>query len=334
MARYYTLSAEDIAFIRQHRGPANRLGVALQLCSLRFPGRMLMQMSSISEQVVVYVAEQLNLPATAFIEYGRRRGTPYDHLQNICRHYGYRACTQSDVMPLIRYLLPFAMENDEALPLVDGAMAWIRQRHLIAPPILTTEKLVWHVQRMARWRVYRRMTNPLSEAQRETLQNLLVVSADKGGQTPLFWLRITAPKPSANGMYHLLERIAFINDLQLPAKPDNVHPARLRQLAQRGQRYRPQALANLVNPQERYALLTAYLHEHHQSLIDQLVDMFDRWLGDLMRKGRKKQRHHLHRNITLLNRDTGGLLLSEAVGLPREVPPGEYRPRYGRFRGC
>jgi hypothetical protein len=315
MARYYALSAEDIAFIRQHRGPNNRLGIALQLCSLRFPGRMLMQISSISERVVVYVAEQLNLPATAFAGYGKRRGTLYDHLQNICQQYGYRACDQSDVMPLIRYLQPFAMESDEALPLVDGAMSWIRQHKLIAPPILTTEKLVWHVQRITRWRVYRRITSPLSEAQKETLQNLLAVSADTGGQTPLFWLRITAPKPSADGMYHLLERIAFINNMQLPVKPDNIHPARLRQLAQRGQRYRPQALVNLANSQERYALLTAYLHEHYQSLIDQVVDMFDRWLGDLMRKGRKKQRHHLHRNITILNRDLNTLAQAMAAFL-------------------
>ena len=307
MARYYALSAEDMTFIRQHRGADNRLGVALQLCSIRFPGRMLMQMSSISERVVVYVAEQLALSSAAFVGYGKRRGTLYDHLQNICRQYGYRACDQSDVMPLIRYLLPFALENDEALPLVDGAMAWMRRHKLIAPTMLITEKLVWHAQRIARWRVYRRMTNSLSEAQKEALQNLLAVEAGKGEQTPLFRLRITAPKPSADGMYHLLERIAFINDMQLPDRPDNIHPARLRQLAQRGQRYRPQALVNLANPRERYALLVAYLHEQYEALIDQLVDMFDRWLGDLMRTGRKKQRHYLHRNIATLNRDLNTL---------------------------
>ncbi len=315
MARYYALSAEDIAFIRQHRGADNRLGVALQLCCLRFPGRMLMQMTTISERVVVYVAEQLHLSANAFAGYGSRRGTPYDHLQNICEQYGYRSCDKGDVMPLIRYSLPFALENDEALPLVDGAMAWMRQHKLIAPTILITEKLVWHIQRIARWRVYRRITNRLSAAQQETLQRLLVVATDKEGQTPLTWLRMTAPKPSVDGMDHLLERIAFINDLQLPARPDNVHPACFRQLAQRGQRYRPQPLANLENQRERYALLVAHLNEQHQVLIDQLVDMFDRWLSDLMRKGRNKQRHYLHRNITVLNRDLNTLAQAMAAFL-------------------
>ncbi len=266
-----------------------------------------MQMTAISEQLVFYVAEQMHLPAEAFNQYGHREKTPYEHLQNICQQYGYRACDNNDVMPLIRYLLPFAMENDEALPLVDGVMAWMRQHKLIAPTIIIIQKLVWHIQRIAHWRVYRRMTQSLSDAQKESLQNLLSVATDKGEQTPLSWLRITAPKPSADGMYHLLERITFINDIQLPTRPDNVHPARLRQLAQQGQRYRPQALANLTNPQERYTLLVAHLHEQYQALIDQLVDMFDRWLSDLMRKGRNKQRRQLHRHITFLNRDLNTL---------------------------
>lgn len=315
LARYYTLSPEDKDFIFRHRGPTNRLGVAVQLCTLRFPGRFLLQMTAISEQLVGYVAEQLNLPAGPFTQYGRRRETPYEHLQNICQQYGYRPCDKDDAVPLIGYLLPFAMENDEALPLVDGAMVWMRQYKLIAPTILVTEKLVWHVQRIARWRVYRRITHKLSASQQETLQRLLVVAADKGGQTPLTWLRITAPKPSSDGMNHLLERIAFVNDLELPARPDNVHPARFRQLAQRGERYRPQPLANLENPRERYALLVAHLNEQHQTLIDQLVDMFDRWLSDLMRKGRNKQRHYLHRNITALNRDLNTLAQAMAAFL-------------------
>jgi TnpA family transposase len=37
--RHYTFSEADLSLIRQHRGDANRLGVAVQLCLLRFPGR-------------------------------------------------------------------------------------------------------------------------------------------------------------------------------------------------------------------------------------------------------------------------------------------------------
>ena len=302
MAHYYTLSSEDKDFIYQHRGEGNRLGVALQLCTLRFPGCYLMQMTSISERLIIYVADQLGLSPRAWADYGHRQLTASDHFQAICQRYGYRLFANDDTMPLIGYLLALAMENDEALYLVDTVMDWLRGQKIVAPTILTIEKLVWHVQRMARRRVYHRITHGLSPEQEAILESTLVVDADKRGKTARFWLRIPAKKPSSESMYHLVERIEFLNELQLPPRPDNIALARFRQLAQRGRRYQPQALSNLKNPRERHTLLIAYLNDLHQELIDQLVDMFDRWLTNLMCKGRNKQRHHLHRNIAQLNR--------------------------------
>ena len=43
MVRHYTLSSEDLALINRRRGDPNRLGFALILCYLRFPGRILQQ---------------------------------------------------------------------------------------------------------------------------------------------------------------------------------------------------------------------------------------------------------------------------------------------------
>ena len=41
MARHYVLSAEDLALVRAKRRVSNRLGFAVQLCVLRYPGRAL-----------------------------------------------------------------------------------------------------------------------------------------------------------------------------------------------------------------------------------------------------------------------------------------------------
>lgn len=41
LVRHYTLSAEDLATVRRCRGDHNRLGCAVMLCYLRYPGRAL-----------------------------------------------------------------------------------------------------------------------------------------------------------------------------------------------------------------------------------------------------------------------------------------------------
>jgi len=43
MVRHYTLSSEDLALINRRRRDPNRLGFALMLCYLLFPGRVLQQ---------------------------------------------------------------------------------------------------------------------------------------------------------------------------------------------------------------------------------------------------------------------------------------------------
>ncbi|WP_141678413.1 DUF4158 domain-containing protein, partial [Pseudomonas sp. AU12215] len=38
LIRYYTFNDSDLSLIRQRRGDGNRLGFAVQLCLLRYPG--------------------------------------------------------------------------------------------------------------------------------------------------------------------------------------------------------------------------------------------------------------------------------------------------------
>ena len=57
--RHYTLSRSDLAFIRQHRWDYNRLGVAIQLCYHRYPGRVLARGETPTAALLAMVATQL-----------------------------------------------------------------------------------------------------------------------------------------------------------------------------------------------------------------------------------------------------------------------------------
>jgi TnpA family transposase len=59
--RYYTFAESDLAIIRQRRGAANRLGFAVQLCHLRYPGVVLGVGEQPDPSLLKYVADQLKI---------------------------------------------------------------------------------------------------------------------------------------------------------------------------------------------------------------------------------------------------------------------------------
>ena len=60
LVRHYTLLAADLAAIRRCRGDHNRLGHALMLCYLRYPGRPLKAGERPPRPLLLFIAEQID----------------------------------------------------------------------------------------------------------------------------------------------------------------------------------------------------------------------------------------------------------------------------------
>ena len=104
--RHYTLSSEDLALINRRRGDPNRLGFALILCSLRFPGRILQPGEQPPAALCAFVAEQLSLAATQFGDYAKRDQTRREHVLEIENALGLRPLTRGLYRELAAWLLP------------------------------------------------------------------------------------------------------------------------------------------------------------------------------------------------------------------------------------
>ena len=72
LLRVATLTREDRAFIGQHRGNHNRLGVGIQLCYLRHLGRVLGPDEAPDAQLLGLVATQLKVPPGVWDLYADR----------------------------------------------------------------------------------------------------------------------------------------------------------------------------------------------------------------------------------------------------------------------
>lgn len=76
LIQHYTLNEADMALVRQRRGEANRLGFAVQLCLLRFPGYALGNDLAVPDPIIQWVARQIRVDAGAWANYGERDTTP------------------------------------------------------------------------------------------------------------------------------------------------------------------------------------------------------------------------------------------------------------------
>jgi Domain of unknown function (DUF4158) len=76
LIRKHTLSKADLAFVRQHRGDHNRLGIAVQMCSLRYPGRVLGENERPPDRLLNLMATQLGISIVAWDIYAQRDENP------------------------------------------------------------------------------------------------------------------------------------------------------------------------------------------------------------------------------------------------------------------
>ena len=89
MVRYWLLTDEDIRSINARRREHNRLGFAIQLCVLRYPGWALGSDEIPPKNLADFVAGQLGADATGAGEYAAR-DTRREHLQVLCQEYRFR----------------------------------------------------------------------------------------------------------------------------------------------------------------------------------------------------------------------------------------------------
>ena len=321
LARYHTLSEHDLGVIHGRRRDHNKLGFALQLCFLRFPGRVIPDTSTVPQRVLSHIASQLDLPVSAIESYGKRDNTFYEHLDEIRSLYGFHNYGWRETLLMTRRLLPIAMQNHRPLPLVMKALDLMREDKIIAPGITEIERLVALVLAIADSRIETRLTAHLSDIQKAQLNSLLQPEATLNGKTPFSWLAQPPQKPSAKSLVKLLERVKLLQGINMPPLDSRLHRDRIIELSRKCSKYKSQSLLNLPES-KRLALLVSHVTEVTQDLTDEILDMFDRIMTELMSKGKSSQKKYFQVNakkfnshLRILTSATKALLKAKSEGL-------------------
>ena len=296
---YYTLTSQDLMFIKSRRRDVNRLGTAIQICVLRHLGWSLPNIKVIPDKVIEYVARQLQVDSSVFSKYGQRENTLYEHLGEIREEYGYISFSPKEYRKGIKYLMNRALENSDTMYLIHETLSNLKQNKVILPAMTTIERMVWFAKMIAERRIYRILTQALTDEQKKQIDEMLEVATDKTIST-LAWLRQDPGQPSPDSFKRVLDRLEYLRNLQLKVDVSSIHPRRLRQLARIGARYEARSFRRFKEEQ-RYGILVAYLINLIQDLTDQAIEINDKVINIFFRKGKKAQENMQKENGKALN---------------------------------
>lgn len=90
--RFFTLAPADVAFVDpgRGRGPADRLGLAVALCTLPWLGFVPDDVAAAPAVAVARLAGQLGVDPGVLRHYGRRPKTRTEHLRLVAQYRGWR----------------------------------------------------------------------------------------------------------------------------------------------------------------------------------------------------------------------------------------------------
>ena len=166
LVRHHTLSEADLRAVSVRRGAANRLGFAVQLCLLRYPGRPLGAGEVVPLHIVEFVASQIGVDPDAFYDYARDHDTTRrEHVAEIVRTFGFRPFDGSAYRELSRWLLPVAEGTDSGEALVVALVEEMRRREFVARALSSFERRGWEIRRCAEVRVFGRLVEECVDCQ-------------------------------------------------------------------------------------------------------------------------------------------------------------------------
>lgn len=269
--RFFTLPPVDVAFVDPGRGrdPADRLGLAVALCTLPWLGFVPDDVASAPQAAVARLAEQLQVDPDAIRSYERRAKTRTDHLRRVARYLGWRHAGALELKELDEFLLARAMEHDSPTLLFRLACEYLISAKVIRPgPVMVVERVA-HAREEARQETFDLLAHEFTDERRTALDGLLVADAAIG-MTRLPWLGKGPVEALPAAVKAEIAKLEFLRGMDANTLDLSVLPTeRSRFLATVGRRLTAQALQRR-EPERRHPILLTLVAQSATEVLDEL----------------------------------------------------------------
>ncbi|WP_114914065.1 Tn3 family transposase [Acidibrevibacterium fodinaquatile] len=292
IVRHYTFSPEDIGLIRHRRRAVNRLGFAVNLAYLKFPGRVLRSDETPPAEMLAYIATQTESEVIEFESYAKREETRWEHLGELEAYLNVRPFRRDDKRAVAQIAIEYATGSDRGDVIVAPMVEYLRERRILLPAAVTLEKVALAARALARKRAYKNLGEGLSPESIAGLESLLVVARGEE-RTSFAWLRDWPEAPRQKNLLAVVERLEAVRKLGVgPDREKRIHRARYATIAKEISIFVPRDITRFDAPR-RLATLIIFAREMEAALTDAALAMFDKMLGAVFRRADRTHKDKL-----------------------------------------
>lgn len=260
LIRHWSLDDEDHRLLETRRRDDTRLGLALQLCALRYPGRLIQRGEVIPESALTFLAEQLRIEPNALASFARRAPTRYEQLTVLRQHYGFSELSHPLRTDLLAFARGVAIASTKDKFVVAALADEMRRRRIVIPGITVIERMAGQACTEAEEALFADVAGSLTPDIIVRMEALLGIGP-RVRQSGVSWLREPAGKAGDAAMRGLIDRLEAVRHVGLSSDVLQAVPAhRVSRMAQEGRRLTAQNFEQM-RPGRRYATLAAFLLE-------------------------------------------------------------------------
>jgi hypothetical protein len=320
MVREATLTEADLAEIARCRRDHNRLGFAYQVGFVRLFSRFPAQQPlEICDELLSFVALQLNIDATQIEGYAARQHTVSDHQASIRDYLKLAVYDTDQAEALARFVFEESCRLEQTAALLARAREFLKERCVLFPADSALLRLVGEQRKRAREHIVTKLAGDLSPGVVQALDGLLEVKqgeATSGLQT----LKANPAKPSANAMQGLADKLTAIEATgALTVDLSWLNANYQRALFHYVRKCSADRLRE-AGRDRRLAALVCFLRQSYRDAVDQAVDMFDKLLTRTCTRAEhelsdqmRRQRQTIKAALAAL-RSLGTIILDDTVG--------------------
>ena len=325
LLKYFFLTEEDLKLVESCRSFYTKLGLAVQLCTLRFLGTFLANPINVPAIVVQTLENQLGFEKVNLERYRKSNDARLEHQQRLKNHLGYHDFDESksnQIFELLLTKLLVAAENTAVL--FDFVTTELSEQNIVLPGSTTILKLITKAREQANTRLYRQLAERLSKTQVAKLERLLLVP--KGQHRTRFeQLRAQPVHSSATSLGQALNRVEELRSIGISrVQLDDVAENRIAPILRFGLSVWAGTLEKHSRNRRLATLLVVFQHLE-RSAVDDALMIFDQLMQKTGLSGQRRLRKERLR--TLKDLDAAALTLRDVarVILDSSIPANKIR---------